>query len=98
MWWDDKPIDFKGFRFNEPMSVDIRYHLVGYTIEVSRIILNEKADLIIQFYDEKCCLKISKVITLEGEEYTRWGNDDAYLYEYVFNNLDKILANSKLDL
>ena len=34
---------------------------------------------------------ITTTILLEGNDYTSWGADDNYLYEYIQNNISTIL-------
>jgi len=86
---------FDARKFDEVKQITIGYSLVGYKADISRIYLGEKADLVVSFYDEKGMVKVVKVVSMEGDDYKRWGTDDEYIYQYINANLDKIIMEEK---
>lgn len=57
-------------------------------IDVS-VILDAKATIRIAFYEdgsEFMPLEV-QMLVLEGEDYKKWGNDDKYIVDYVFEKL-----------
>lgn len=63
------------------------------------VILDEKAIINVAFYeDENEFTPIStKIITLEGEAYKNWGNDDQYIKDIVFEALG-LKTENKINL
>lgn len=63
-------------------------YAVRIKIDVS-VVLESKAMIRVSFYEEDSeftPLDVN-VIILEGEEYKKWGNDDKYIINYVFEKL-----------
>jgi hypothetical protein len=53
------------------------------------VILDEKAYVNVAFYEEGSEFTPieTKVITIEGEAYKKWGNDDTYIKKIVYETL-----------
>jgi len=53
------------------------------------VVLDEKAYIQVSFYEEDSEFTPidSKVIVLEGEDYKKWGNDDNYIKDIVYETL-----------
>lgn len=57
--------------------------IVKLTVEVLEIKLFEYIRILVLFIDENDKPIDSQIHTIEGEDYKGWGNDDAYIYEWV---------------
>lgn len=64
-------------------------YAVRMKVDVS-VVLDAKADIRVSFYEEDnefTPLKVS-VLQIEGEDYKKWGNDDRYIIDYIFEKLN----------
>lgn len=61
------------------------------------VVLDEKAYIQVSFYEEDSEFTPidSKVIVLEGEDYKKWGNDDNYIKDIVYETLGLPNPNKK---
>jgi hypothetical protein len=71
-----------------PIPVDFDYvsttHVASYTYTVSRLVPFTCAEIIIVLYsDIDRGFGKAIVMTIEGEEYSLWGNDDSYIADLV---------------
>lgn len=57
-------------------------------IKISNIKLFSSVSVIVFLKEENGGLLDVKVITLEGQDYINWGNDDNYIIDYVLRTLD----------
>lgn len=72
----------------EPKEVAVINKITSITIQVSSIIFNKSALLLVSLYDENDKYISTVNIDLAGDDYANWGNDDAYLLQYVSNKLN----------
>lgn len=71
----------------EPKEVAVINKITSITIQVSSIIFNKSALLLVSLYDENDKYISTINIDLSGDDYSNWGNDDTYLLTYVSNKL-----------
>jgi hypothetical protein len=55
----------------------------NFSVVVVNLELNVKCDLIVSMFDENKEPLIQKKITLEGDDYLNWGENDDYIVDYV---------------
>ena len=74
------------------MKIDIKEFEQVQTIKfksieifVLGIVLNTNARLGVRIFDVDGKPVDSRQLTLEGEDYEKWGNDDQYIVDYVCN-------------
>jgi len=56
---------------------------VRFSLDISQMTLNESAIFRVSLYDSNDSCFGNKYVTLEGQVYTDWGNDDTYVINYV---------------
>jgi len=56
---------------------------VRFSLDISQMILNESATFRVSLYDLNDRCFGNKYVTLEGQAYLDWGNDDTYVINYV---------------
>ena len=57
-------------------------------IEQGEVILGSSVKFPVRFFDGNDNLLEVKFITISGDEYKNWGNDDSYIYDRVMSNLE----------
>lgn len=72
----------------QPKEVAVINNITSITIQVSSIIFNTSAILLVSLYDNNDKYVSTVNLDLTGEDYTNWGNDDDYLLQYVSNKLN----------
>lgn len=83
----------------QPKEVAVINNITSITIQVSSIILNTSAVLLVSLYDESDKYISTVNLDLKGEDYSNWGNDDIYLLDYVSNKLNIIpIVSEQIDV
>lgn len=66
---------------------------MSYTIQITGMVttivflnLNKYATFSVELLNDKNVI-VKKVITLSGDDYTNWGNDDSYITNYAAKNI-----------
>lgn len=54
-----------------------------FSVVVKELILSKKCTLFVNLYDANKKWVSSETFCLEGEDYTKWGEDDTYITSYV---------------
>jgi len=62
------------------------------SIQAQNLILNQSVDLQVMFYDVNKNIGDLKMLTLSGDDYKNWGNDDTYILNYVCTKFGLTLA------
>lgn len=76
----DPPIDF----------VETKY-ITSYRYQLYNLILNQQVTIIIDFFGTPMSVPIyQSIITLVGEQYTAWGQDDSYINNIVLAEVEKV--------
>lgn len=56
-------------------------------VVVSNIQLFQKADIYVQFLDNSGIIVDQKTLTMEGDEYLSWTNNDQYVIDWAMQKL-----------
>jgi hypothetical protein len=56
--------------------------LTTFSIKIHELVFNEKVSLLVSFYDDVAILE-NHFVTLEGQEYKNWSNDDNYIINLI---------------
>lgn len=67
----------------EPVEIVTVKHKQYFSINILRVQIFEFVIISIEFCDENKAFIERTDLKLEGDDYTNWGNDDAYLVNYV---------------
>lgn len=59
-------------------------------IQVINLILFQSVSVMVTLYDENCSPIENKMLTISGEDYLNWSNDDNWLVDYTLNKLNLI--------
>lgn len=73
----------------QPTIVYTQFQIVSITV-----ILNKKANIRVIMFSEDRNRCLEKNLTMEGEDYSLWSNQDNYVYYWVCNQLG-IIPQSK---
>jgi hypothetical protein len=61
--------------------------VVRFTMFISQLVLNTSASFRVFTYDIKDEIVDNVIVSLEGEAYTAWGNNDDYVIKYIASQL-----------
>jgi hypothetical protein len=64
---------------------------VRFSITISDMELSVSATFRVSLYDSNDSCFANKFVTLEGEDYLNWGNDDTYVINYIAKVLGFVL-------
>ena len=80
---------FNGPKINiQPKEDIITRELYSIIINVESVQLFTSAQITVSYFDNNgMFIKIDR-LTMEGEDYANWSNDDQYIYTYVYNTLN----------
>jgi hypothetical protein len=78
--------------FIEPVDKTITQTIVRFSLDIIELILNTSATFRVLCYDVNNKLIETKFVSLEGTDYTNWGNDDEYVVQFVSSQLGFILV------
>ena len=67
----------------EPVEIITIKHKQYFSINILRVQIFEFVIISVEFYDENKVSLERVDLKLDGNDYTNWGNDDAYLVNYV---------------
>lgn len=59
-------------------------------IQIINLILFQSVSVMVTLYDENSVPIENKMITISGEDYLNWSNDDNWLVDYTLNKLNLI--------
>ena len=77
-----------------PITQTIQYNVVKFDVNPTCVVtLNQQVSLVVNFQTDHG-MNIAKTVVLTGQDYNNWGADDAYIYEYVRNNVSQIFNGS----
>jgi len=68
-------------------EVAVINNITSITIQISSIIFNTSAVLLVSLYDEQNKYISTVNLDLTGDDYTNWGNNDDYLVTLVCQKL-----------
>ena len=70
----------------KPFDIVTTTTATSFNVEVNKITLFLSADLIVLLFDASGGLIRCDYLTLRGDDYKKWTNDDEYIFTYVANN------------
>ena len=65
--------------------------ITNFTFDVQEFVPNTSATFRVVLYSDQCPKKV-ETVKLEGEDYKLWGNDDAFLIDYIAKQLGLVIA------
>lgn len=76
----------------EPSTQTTSVTIVSFKVELTNLIFSTSARFRVETYDVNNYLVSVVQVVMEGEDYTKWSNDDEYVYEFVATQLGFILV------
>ena len=67
----------------EPLEVVTVSNKCSFSVRIMHMTIFESVSIIVNFFDENNNRIDTVSLTLTGEDYSNWGSDDNYLYNYV---------------
>lgn len=64
-----------------------------FSLDISQLLLNTSATFRVTLYDADNAIIDNKFITLEGNDYNNWSNDDQYVINFIATQLGFVLKN-----
>ena len=73
----------------EPASFTFPIRIIySFEIQVLHLVLFQSVTVMITLYDENNSPIDNKMITIDGDDYLNWSNNDNWLIDYVLNKLN----------
>ena len=66
----------------------------SFSVSVTNVIVFNSATLYVCLFNTDNNLVNAFPLTLSGDDYTNWGGDDTYLYQYVANKMGYTLSSA----
>jgi hypothetical protein len=76
----------------EPVDKTTTKTITRFSLDISKMTLNESATFRVSMFDVNDKYIDATNVTLEGQAYLDWGNDDTYVINYVATTLGFILS------
>jgi hypothetical protein len=76
-----------------PIALVETKYIVKYRYYLYNLILNEQVTIIIDYTNSEQRQIYQSIITLTGEQYAAWGQDDSYIQNIVLAEVDKLRNN-----
>jgi len=67
----------------QPVDKTTTKTITRFTLDISKMTLNSSASFRVSFFDANDKYIDATNVTLEGQAYLDWGNDDQYVINYV---------------
>lgn len=78
-------------KFSEPKTLTRTIDIHAFDVSIMGITLNQSAILNIGFYDVDGMTVGRGALTMMGDDYKGWKDDDDYVIQYVIANFEKII-------
>jgi len=75
-----------------PFNEVITRTAVRFSLDIAKMELSVSATFRVSLYDANDCCFANKYVTLEGQDYLKWGADDSYVLKFVSAQLGLTLA------
>lgn len=69
-------------------------NMSSFTLSVTNVILFNSVTLEVSLFDANNNIVKVFSLTLSGDDYTNWGGDDTYLYQYVADKMEYKLLHA----
>lgn len=77
----------------EPSTQIVTNIITSFTVTVTDVVLFTSANLLVNLYNADPLLVKTVYMTLSGESYNNWANDDSYIIQYVATQLGFVITN-----
>jgi hypothetical protein len=77
----------------EPFENTVIKTVVRFSLEINKMVFNKSAKFRVFLYDINNMLISTSYITIEGEDYLNWSNDDNYVIQFVANKLGFVIVS-----
>lgn len=65
---------------------------IRFSLDISQLVLNTSATFRVSLYDvDDKCIE-NKYVTLEGNDYKNWSNDDQYVINFIATSLGFVIV------
>lgn len=71
----------------DPVDKTTTQTIVKFTLDISSLVLGVSAIFRAVMYDANDNVIDKQNVSLEGEDYTNWGNDDEYVIQFAADQL-----------
>ncbi len=78
--------------FIEPSTQIITNIITSFTVTVTDVVLFSSANLLVNLYNADPLLVKTEYMTLTGQAYNDWANDDDYIIQYVATQLGFVIT------
>jgi|688.fasta_scaffold606456_2 hypothetical protein len=72
----------------EPVDKTITQTIVRFSLDIIELLLNQSATFRVSLYNANDKVIDTKFVTVEGTDYSNWGNDDEYIVQFVASQLE----------
>ena len=79
--------------FIEPSTQTVTNIITSFTVTVSDVTLFTCANLTVNLYNADPLLVDTVYMTLSGDDYNNWANDDDYVIQYVATKLGFVITS-----
>ena len=77
----------------EPFENTVIKTVVRFSLEINKMVFNKSAKFRVFLYDINNMLITTSYVTIEGEDYLNWSNDDNYVINFVANKLGFVIVS-----
>jgi hypothetical protein len=60
---------------------------IAFTYTIDKLVLFESLRIFVSLHDDKDFVVDTRVLTMDGVDYTNWGNDDKYVINWIKKKL-----------
>ena len=76
-----------------PIDKTVIQTITRFTLDISELILNTSARFRVSQYDADDKLITASNVTIEGDEYINWSNDDTYIINLISQKMGFIIQS-----
>lgn len=77
----------------EPVDKTTTKTITRFTLDISKMTLNSSASFRVSLFDANDKYIDATNVTLEGQDYLDWGNDDQYVIDFVARQLGFVIVS-----
>lgn len=63
--------------------IELKFYMTKASVKIENLILGQSALLCVRLLGDDNIVLQTRVMTLSGQDYLDWGDDDNYIIEYV---------------
>ena len=76
----------------QPVDKTTTKTITRFSLDISKMTLNSSAAFRVSLFDANDKYIDATIVTLEGQDYLNWGNDDQYVINFVAQKLGFTLS------